>query len=94
MSDAVFTRDAFLNHRAKAKTVVRPLAERLRQDGRALQPLDFGPQPFRCTPLKQERRLITLRLDDAGLSCRSSLDVRDPRAAKNEILAALRRNNA
>ena len=34
MSDAAFPYDVFLSHSAKDKAVVRPLAERLRQDGR------------------------------------------------------------
>ena len=33
MSDASFTHDVFLSHSARDKAVVRPLAERLRQDG-------------------------------------------------------------
>ena len=33
MNDPVFTYDVFLNHSAKDKAVVRPLAERLRADG-------------------------------------------------------------
>ena len=33
MSDPAFTHDAFLSHSARNKAVVRPLAERLRQDG-------------------------------------------------------------
>jgi hypothetical protein len=94
VSDAAFTHDVILSHSAKDKTVARRLAERLRQDGCAFQPLDFGPQAFRCAPLQQERRLITLSLDDAGLSRRRSLEVSDPRDAKNDILAALRSKNA
>ena len=33
MSDPVFNHDVFLSHSAKDKAMVRPLAERLRQDG-------------------------------------------------------------
>ena len=33
MSDPVFTYDVFLSHSAEDKAMVRPLAERLRQDG-------------------------------------------------------------
>jgi hypothetical protein len=33
MDDAAFTHDVFLSHSAKDMAVVRPLAERLRQDG-------------------------------------------------------------
>ena len=33
MNTERFTRDIFLSHSAKDKAVVRPLAERLRQDG-------------------------------------------------------------
>ena len=33
MSDPVLTYDVFLSHSAEDKAVVRPLAERLRQDG-------------------------------------------------------------
>ena len=33
MNDADFIHDVFLSHGAKDKAVVRPLAERLRQDG-------------------------------------------------------------
>lgn len=33
MSGPTFTHDVFLNHSAKDKAVVRPLAERLRADG-------------------------------------------------------------
>ena len=71
MSDAAFTHDVFLSHSAKDKAVVRPLAERLRQDG----PFKFGIRnsefgiaqagTFRFRdPLNQERRFIPLRLDD------------------------------
>lgn len=34
MSTETFLYDVFLNHSAKDKTVVRPLAQRLRADGR------------------------------------------------------------
>ena len=34
MSAAAFPYDVFLSHSAKDQAVVRPLAERLRQDGR------------------------------------------------------------
>ena len=34
MSEPTFTHDVFLSHSAKDKAVVRPLAERLRKDGR------------------------------------------------------------
>jgi len=116
MSDD-FKYDVFLSHSAKDKAVVRPLAERLWQDG----PFKFGTRnsefgiaqagtcgrgnsPFRA-PLnsafaqrlrrdRQERRSIPLRLDDAGFGCWRSLEIRDPRDAKDEILAAFRRENA
>ena len=39
MSDATFTHDVFLSHRAKDKVVVRPLAERLRTDGVKVWPV-------------------------------------------------------
>jgi len=34
LSDEAFTHDVFLSHNAKDKAAVRPLAERLRKDGR------------------------------------------------------------
>jgi len=56
MSTDSFTYDVFLSHSAKDKAVVRPLAERLRQDGphRNPQRSTFNPQPFE-------------RLDDAPI---------------------------
>jgi hypothetical protein len=39
MSGALFTHDVFLSHSAKDKTVVRPLAERLRRDGLKVWPV-------------------------------------------------------
>jgi hypothetical protein len=65
-----FPYDVFLSHSAQDKAVVRPLAERLRQDGPpkaegrmqkaevVLQPLAFSFQPFSCAPLNQERRFM------------------------------------
>src|SRR5487761_2482542 len=41
MSAEAFTHDVFLNHSAKDKAAVRPLAERLRQDGLKV-PFHFG----------------------------------------------------
>jgi hypothetical protein len=58
-----FTYDAYLNHGAKDKTVVRPLAERLRQYGPTFQPSAFSLQTLLCAPLNPERRFIPLRLD-------------------------------
>jgi len=52
-----------------------------------------GNLPFR-DPLNQERRFIPLRLDNDGLGCRRFLEIRDPREAKDEILAASYRENA
>ena len=54
--------------------------------------LEAGTFRFR-DPLNQERRFIPLRLDDDGLGCRRSLEIRDPREAKDEILAASYREN-
>ena len=75
-----FQFDVFLSHSAKDKAVVRPLAERLRQDGRqgkaefrrqkakvGIHPSSFFLHPFPCAPLNQERRFIPLRLDDAPI---------------------------
>ena len=65
MGDETFPYDVFLSHSAKDRAVVRPLAERLRQDGlpAAPQPSTFSLQPA-SGPLNQERRFIPLRLDD------------------------------
>ena len=54
-----FQFDVFLSHSAKDKVAVRPLAERLRQDGRqsGSQPSTFNPQPT-SAPLNQERRFM------------------------------------
>jgi hypothetical protein len=78
-----FTHDVFLSHSAKDKAVVRPLAGRLRQDGRRndSQPSTINHQPFGGSdwaqleagtfrfrdPLNKERRFIPLRLDDAPI---------------------------
>ena len=64
MSEPAFPYDVFLSHSAKDKAVVRPLAERLRQDGLAAahQPSTFNLQPT-SDPLNKERRLIPRRLD-------------------------------
>jgi len=61
-----FTFDVFLSHSSKDKAVVRPLAERLRQDGleSGSQPSTSNSQPS-AAPLNRERRFIPLRLDDA-----------------------------
>ena len=55
-----------LSHSADDKAVVRPLAERSRQDGLQSLPQPSTPnhQPA-CAPLNRERRFIPLRLDDA-----------------------------
>ena len=77
MSAETFPYDVFLSHSARDKAVVRPLAERLRQDGLKM-PFHFGfrhsdfgfaqPGPFRFRdPLNQDRRFIPLRLDDAPI---------------------------
>ena len=83
LSTEVFPYNVFLSHSAKDKAVVRPLAERLRQDG----PFQFGTRnpefgipwfgsdwaqleagTFRFRdPLNRERRFIPLRLDDAPI---------------------------
>jgi hypothetical protein len=52
-----FQYDVFLSHSAKDKAVVRPLAERLRQDGLKhpefpFRPLAFSLQPFPTAPIK------------------------------------------
>ena len=52
-----FPYDVFLSHSAKDKAVVRPLAERLRNDGLEhlrfpLQTLAFSLQPFPIAPIK------------------------------------------
>jgi hypothetical protein len=78
-NETSFQYDVFLSHSTKDKAVVRPLAERLRPDGRIpkakgqrlkaefeFQPLAFSLQHFCCAPLNQERRFIPLRLDDAS----------------------------
>ena len=132
MSEPAFAYDVFLSHSAKDKAVVRPLAERLRQDGLkvwfdewVLKPGDSIPAKIEAglehsrvlvlcmsanafgsdwaqleagmfrfrDPLNQERRFIPLRLDDDGLGCRRSLEIRDPREAKDEILAASYKEN-
>ena len=73
MGAETFPYDVFLNHSAKDRPVVRPLAERLRQDGLKV-PFHFGfrisdfgfakPGTFRFrAPLDQERRFLPLRLD-------------------------------
>ena len=77
MNSNAFPYDVFLSHSAKDKPVVRPLAERLRQDGLkvpsafGLRTSDFGfaqPGSFRFRyPLHQERRFIHWRLDDAPI---------------------------
>jgi TIR domain len=45
MSGATFTHDLFLSHSAKDKAVVRPLADRLRNDGLKVWPV---PPERRC----------------------------------------------
>jgi subtilisin family serine protease/alpha-tubulin suppressor-like RCC1 family protein len=77
MNSNAFPYDVFLSHSAKDKPVVRPLAERMRQDGLkvpsafGLRTSDFGfaqPGSFRFRyPLHQERRFIHWRLDDAPI---------------------------
>ena len=70
-----FPYDVFLSHSAKDKAVVRPLAERLRADGRftrlkkeiELLPSSFLIHPFQGAPLNKERRFLPLRLDDAPI---------------------------
>jgi hypothetical protein len=78
-----FPFDVFLSHSSKDKTVVREVAERLRQDGLegsrvlvlCMSAHAFGSDgaqlesgTFRSRdPLNQERRFIPLRLDDAPL---------------------------
>jgi hypothetical protein len=67
MSAEVFPYDVFLNHSAKDKAVVRPLAERLRADGLSnFQSSTFISQ-LSCNPLNKERRFLPLRLDDAPI---------------------------
>ncbi len=76
MSAEALPYDVFLSHSAQDKAVVRPLAERLRQDGRQgkaecrRQKAEFLHSafilhPFLCDPPNQERRFLPLRLDDA-----------------------------
>ena len=57
MSTEIFTHDVFLSHSAKDNAVVRPLAERLRQDGlnrlhSELQHSAFSPSPSFSAPIK------------------------------------------
>ena len=65
-----FQYDVFLSHSSKDKTVVRPLAERLRADGlpNNSQPSTFNSQPT-AAPLNKERRFLPLRLDDTPRKC-------------------------
>jgi hypothetical protein len=77
MSHEAFPYDLLLSHSAKAKAVVRPLTERLLQNGLKVSShfgfrhSDFGFAqlgPFRFRdPLNQERRFIPLRLDDTPI---------------------------
>ena len=75
-----FQCDVLLSHSAKDRAVVRPLAERLRQDGVKqihkaegkrlkdeiqLLPSSFLLHPLPRAPLNKERRFLPLRLDDA-----------------------------
>ncbi|MHB1308409.1 MAG: hypothetical protein ACYC23_15125 [Limisphaerales bacterium] len=77
MNGPAFPYDVFLSHSSNDKTVVRPLAERLRQDGRqgkaecrrskaAILHSAFILLPFHCAPLNRERRFIPLRPDAAS----------------------------
>ena len=47
MNEPAFPYDVFLSHSAKDKAVVRPLAERLRQDGLKV-PFQFGMRNAEC----------------------------------------------
>ena len=54
MSETTFTHDVFLSHSAKDKSVVRPLAERLRQDGLKVWFDEWVLKPGHSIPMKIE----------------------------------------
>ena len=63
-----FPYNVFLSHSAKDKAVVRPLAERLRQDRlnrrpSELQPLSFFLHTFFRAPLNKELRSMRFHCD-------------------------------
>ena len=64
MNGSAFSYDIFLSHSAKDKAVVRPLAERLRQDGRKV-PFHFG---FRISDLRSPA-CRPMRSARTGRSC-------------------------
>ena len=91
-----FQYNVFLNHSARDKAMVRPLVERLQQDGRhpkaecrrqkdELHRSALSLQHFSGAPLKQQRRFIPLWLEDASCSARMM--------KQNEIFAAMDREN-
>ncbi len=57
MNDPVFTHDVFLSHSSKDKAVVRPLAERLRQDGLKVWFDEWVLKPGDSIPAKIEEGL-------------------------------------
>ena len=94
MSDADFTHDVFLSHSAKDKPVVRPLAERLRQDGLKVWFDEWVLKPGDSIPAKIEEglehsRVLVLCMSanafgsdwaqlEAGTCGRGNLPFRDP----------------
>ena len=72
MNGSGFPYDVFLSHSAKDKAVVRPLAERLRNDRLGLQPLAFSLQPCAHAFGSDWAQL------EAGTCGRGNLPFRDP----------------
>ena len=56
MNDQVFTYDVFLNHSAKAKAVVRAVAEALRKDGLRVWPDESAVEPGDSIPAKAKHK--------------------------------------
>ena len=87
MSTETFPYDVFLSHSAKDKAVVRPLAERLWKDGlRNNSHYSTFNSQRACAPLNKECCFIQLRLDDASLRRRRSLEVRHRGMRKTRFL--------
>jgi hypothetical protein len=94
MNNPAFTYDVFLSHSAKDKAVVRPLAERLRQDGLKVWFDEWVLKPGDSLPAKIEEglehsRVLVLCMSanafgsdwaqlEAGTCGRGNLPFRDP----------------
>jgi len=94
-----FPYDVFLNHSAKDKAVVRPLAERLRADGNtskdetALHPSSFIIHPFPTVLCMSAHAFGSDWAQlESGTFGRSNLPFRDPLNKERRFLARLHTN--